>query len=95
MTDNFPSIKYLSDLMKLMSKYQIDFIELPSIKLSKKLHQGKSIKTKSTLPIKTKSVIAVNGEIEDDIIFASTSAPKMSLEDFNRFASNPVPVKGS
>jgi hypothetical protein len=90
MTDSTPKptktpLVYLEKVMKLMQKYQIDELEFDNIKLHKKLHIGPK------LPKKPYSIAPIAPSyMDEDIMFASSSAPKLSMEEFNRFAANPV-----
>jgi hypothetical protein len=79
------SIDELEKMMKLMQKYQIDELELGELKLHKKLHMGPKIPKK---PYSLPSLPA--SSFDEDIMFASSSAPKLSMSEFNRFAANPV-----
>jgi hypothetical protein len=79
------TIAYLEKVMKLMQKYQVDELEFDNIKLHKKLHVGPKIPKK---PFTLAPATPYKGD--EDIMFASSSAPKLSIAEFNRFAANPV-----
>ena len=73
-------LELLESVFKLCQKYQISELEVGDIKLKKTIHLGPKLpKKKFTLP-----------PSDDDIMFASSSAPKLSLADFAKFTSNPV-----
>ena len=84
-----PNLQTVEALLKLMTKHQADSIELTpdgGIKISKKLHYGPKLpkKTYAEPPvIHGASVLS-----DEDVMFAATSAPKMSLEDFTKFSAN-------
>jgi hypothetical protein len=81
-------LKNLEEIMKLMQKYQVDAFEMEDLKLSKKLHLGpKPPKNK------IKAAPPVNMLSEEEIMFAASNAPKLSLDDFNKFAANPIKDK--
>lgn len=83
---NANELKDLEAVMKLMTKYQVDQVTLPSgIIITKALH----------LPAKTRQRASKNQEAQlpvnwttstpDDILFAQSSAPPITLEDFENF----------
>ena len=77
----------IQELIKLMTKNSVEHIKLPcGLEITKKVHYGKSMP-------KSKQLInePVNFVTDEDILFASTTAPKRTLEDFNRFTSTPIP----
>lgn len=81
-------LKQIENLMKLMTKFQVDLIEVDGLKISKKIHQGPKLPKKDfTL---SPAATSINQDLEDDVMFASTNAPKLTLEEFSKFSSNPV-----
>lgn len=85
-----PTLKYLEAVMKLMAKNQISTLELPGLKLTKSVFKQPKM---PLLNAKPKFNQPVNFKTDEDIMFASSSAPKLSLDQFERFAAVPVPVK--
>lgn len=79
------NLKDLEAIMKLMGKYQIDLVELPGIKVSKKIHLGPKVPKP-----KYSAAPPINMQTEEDIMFMSSAAPKLSLDDFAKFTANPI-----
>lgn len=88
--------KELEKVLKLMVKYNVDSIKMEGLEINKSLHL--SAKT----PIKKPSLISpaiISTDEEgtafnmDEVLFHSSSAPKMNLEDFSRYAAPVVPMK--
>jgi hypothetical protein len=81
-------LRELESVLKLVTKYQLDSLELPDgTKISKKIHLGPKLPTRKDLdrPIRIGDKVLS----DEDVMFAATAAPKMSLEDFDRLAANP------
>ena len=81
---NQNQLKELEAVLKLVSKYQLDELCLPDgTKIIKKNHLGKPVeKPDYTFPSSPMPLTA------EEIIFGATSAPRLTLEDFDRMASN-------
>lgn len=74
-------LKDLEAIMKLMTKHQVDMVEVEGLKISKKMHLGPK------MPKKPFTMPTPQAE-KDDLMFLSTSAPKLSLDEFQKFSSN-------
>ena len=76
----------LEAAMKLIEKYQIDSLELPNgIKLSKSLHKSKRPRGRSAPKLSSPPSLPVNFQEPDEIVFAQSSAPALSLDDLTNF----------
>jgi hypothetical protein len=81
-----PTALYLEKVMKLMTKYQVDVIELQGLKISKKIHQGPKLPKPNFKPAPT----LIHQYSDEDVMFASSSAPRLTLEDFDAFTAHPI-----
>lgn len=83
------SLKDLEAICKMMQKYTIDLIELPNgVKIVKAIHlphKARLTRTQSQEP--EPSPLPVNYGIPDEILFKSSSAPHITLEDLDNFPS--------
>ena len=80
---NQNQLKELESLLKLVSKYKLERLELPDgTCIIKKMHLGSPVeKPEYTFP----SPLPLTSE---EILFGATSAPKLTLEDFDRMSAN-------
>lgn len=89
MNDN--QLKELEAVLKLVTKYSLDAIEFHpdgTLKtVTKKIHLGPKVPSKKDI----NNPITIGSRVlsDEDVMFAATAAPKMSLSDFDRFAVNP------
>jgi hypothetical protein len=85
-----PDLKKLEDIAKLMTKYQLEAVKFNAdgtfSKISKKVHSIPQAKPKDKKPFEVEQ--PVNWTDEDVLFYSSGGAPKRSLEDIDRFASN-------
>lgn len=93
-----PDLKRLESIMKLMEKFHIDSVELPIpngvIKLIKTVHLPAPIKVQKAPQQESGfgafgQSLPVNFEAPEEIMFATSSAPELTIEEFNNF---PTPV---
>jgi hypothetical protein len=80
------SSKELEGYLKLCAKYEIEYLELDGLKITKKLHKSKT-KTIQTKP----ATVADARKFTDEQALTAFHGPKISLEDFNNFALIPPP----
>jgi hypothetical protein len=76
------SLKDIEKVMKLMVKLQIATFECEGIKITKTLHLNPKPAKVLTA---TFSTVPVNFSSPDDVMFLSTKAPKMSLDEIDRW----------
>jgi hypothetical protein len=81
------NLKDLEAIIKLLSKHQLECLEIGDIKITKSKHLGKAIPQKKQV----ESPVNLDIDEDDHLMFASTSAPKMALEDFSLFSANLPP----
>lgn len=100
-----PDLKELEAVLRLMAKYQLDSIRLPTgLTITKSLHSvlpGKKLKSSKdpTSEIVHPNDLPVNYLPDDEeVIFASSSAPQIDLPDWSRTYTEPLveePVEDS
>lgn len=84
-------IKQLELVFKLVKKYQIDYLKLPDgTEIHKALHtapQTRISKSKSTPTSNETNYQFPESDVAEDLLFASSSAPAISLNTLNTFTS--------
>ena len=76
-------LKALDNIIKLMTKNQVETLEIEGLKITKRIHLGKPVPQS-----KKQEPAILHTYTEEEIMFASSGAPQRSLEDFDRYAVN-------
>lgn len=84
-------IKDIEKIMKMMVKYQMASFEMDGLTLSKNVHTPKQ--PKATKPAYKPPPFIDVSSAEDEVLFHSSSAPKFSLSDFDKYAAKPILAK--
>ena len=86
-------LKDIEKLMKAMTKYQVSSIKMEGLEIQKNLHLNPKAKDKPTIQI-SPAPLPVNYSAPEDVLFLNSKAPKLSLDEWDRFSSNsPKPLK--
>ena len=77
----------LEAVMKMMTKYTVDQVELPNgIKITKAIHlpvKPRKPYSKKDAIIEKELELPVNLQVSDDVLFFQSSAPEINLNNFN------------
>lgn len=81
-------LKELEGCLKLMVKYQVSEITTPEITIKKGIHLGPKLEKKKI------AELPANYASDEDILFASSKAPRLTLDQFANYSANtPLPLK--
>jgi hypothetical protein len=88
------SLARLEKIIKMMTKYSIDLIEIDGVKISKKLHLAPQ-KKMPTKPNMIPPPVNHQDSPFDDILFHSSSAPRLDMESLVRYGAPPAVINGT
>jgi hypothetical protein len=80
------TLKDIEKVMKLMVKNQIATFECEGMKLTKNIHIDPKARKRPEITI-SPAPMPINYSSPDDIMFLNSKAPKMSLDEWDRFTA--------